>query len=349
MDKLINKVQNTRPENPPETTLIRMTLHATLLCAGALFCHLALAQTSAPADPKWPVKPIRVVVPFAAGSFTDTAARTVGNELGELLGQPVIVENKGGAGSTLGTDIVAKAAPDGYTFLVTDNSFAVAAALYEKLPYSASKDLSAVSLLADAPAMLVARPDLPAGTLGEAVDAIRKAPGAMTYGSGGQGSSAHLAMLAFLLQNNLEMTHVPFKGIAAAIVDVSAGRVDLAIGSIGSTSAQIRDRRLKGLAISGDARLAAFPDIPTFAEAGFKDYRMLYWFGMFAPAGTPPAIIDRLQQAIAKAVAAPRVREVFAAAGVRPAASTPEAFARIVSDEQARWADIISRARVKTE
>ena len=349
MDKLINKVQNTRPENTLETTMIRMTLRALLACSSALFCLTALAQTGAPPAPQWPVKPIRVVVPFAAGSFTDTAARTVGNELGALLGQPVIVENKGGAGSTLGTDIVAKAAPDGYTFLVTDNSFAVAPALYEKLPYSASKDLSAVSILADAPAVLVARPDLPARTLAEAIDAIRKDPGAMTYGSGGQGSSAHLAMLAFLLQNNLEMTHVPFKGIAAAIVDVSAGRVDMAIGSVGSTSAQLRDHRLKGLAVTGDAQLAAFPDIPTFAQAGFKDYRMLYWFGMFAPAGTPPAIIDRLHQAIAKAVAAPRVREVFEAAGVRPVASTPEAFARLVSGEQAQWADIISRAKVKAE
>ena len=349
MDKLINKVQNTRPENTLETSMIRKTLRAILACVGALFCHAVLAQASAPPAPQWPVKPIRVVVPFAAGSFTDTAARTAGNELGALLGQPVIVENKGGAGSTLGTDIVAKSAPDGYTFLVTDNSFAVAPALYEKLPYSASADLTAVSILADAPAMLVARPDLPARTLGEAVDAIRKDPGAMTYGSGGQGSSAHLAMLAFLLQNNLEMIHIPFKGIAAAIVDVSAGRVDLAIGSIGSTSAQLRDHRLKGLAITGDARLAAFPDIPTFAEAGFKDYRMLYWFGMFAPAGTPAAIIDRVQQAIARAVAAPRVREVFEAAGVRPASSTPQAFAKLVSGEQAQWADIISRAKVKAE
>ena len=349
MDKLINKGQNTRPENTLETGMIRKTLRTMVACAGTLLCHAALAQPSALQTPPWPVKPIRVVVPFAAGSFTDTAARTVGIELGTLLGQPVIVENKGGAGSTLGTDIVAKSAPDGYTFLVTDNSFAVAPALYEKLPYSASADLTAVSLLADSPAMLVARPDLPAGTLREVVDAIRKDPGAMTFGSGGQGSSAHLAMLAFLLQNNLEMNHIPFKGITAAIVDVSAGRVDLAIGSVGSTSAQLRDHRLKGLAVTGDARLAAFPDIPTFAEAGFRDYRMLYWFGMFAPAGTPAAIVDRMQQAIARAVATPRVREVFEAAGVRPTASTPQTFAKLVSNEQAQWADIISRAKVRAD
>lgn len=329
--------------------MIRTSLRAALAVAGALLCQATLAQSTGAAAPEWPVKAIRVVVPFAAGSFTDTAARTVGNELSVLLGQPVVVENKGGAGSTLGTDLVAKAAPDGYTFLVSDNSFAVAPALYEKLPYSPSADLTPVSLLADAPAMLVARPDLPARTLGEAVEAIRKNPGAMTYGSGGQGSSAHLAMLAFLLQNKLEMTHVPFKGIAAAIVDVSAGRVDFAIGSIGSTSAQVRDRRLKGLAITGDARLPALPDIPTFAEAGFKDYRMLYWFGMFAPAGTPAAIVNRMQQAIAQAVAAPKVRDVFQAAGVRPAASTPEAFGNLVKSEQAQWVDIIARAKVKAE
>jgi len=320
-----------------------------LLACAALVSAMFASQTGAFAQPApWPNKTIRVVVPFAPGSFTDTAARTVGAELTTLLGQTVVVENKGGAGSTLGTDVVAKAAPDGYTFLVTDNSFAVSAALYEKLPYQ-PKEIMQISLLADAPAVLVGRPDLQTKTLKETVDFARANPGKLTFGSGGQGSSAHLAMETFLLENKLEMVHVPFKGIAAAMVDVAAGRVDIAIGSVGSTSGYIKDNRLLGLAVSGDARQALFPNVPTFAEAGFPSYKMLYWFGMMAPAGTPPAIVERMQQEIAKAVTATKVKEVFGGAGVRATSTTPAAFTELVQNETALWSDVIKRAKIKTE
>ena len=317
-----------------------------LLAASLLFSMSTGVQAQSAAT--WPSKPIRVVVPFAPGSFTDTAARTVGAELTNLLGQPVVVENKGGAGSTLGTDVVAKAAPDGYTFLVTDNSFAVSAALYSKLPYQ-PKEIMQVSLLADAPAVLVGRPDLPTKTLKETLDASRANPGKMTFGSGGQGSSAHLAMEAFLMQNNIKMVHIPFKGIAAAMIDVAAGRVDIAIGSVGSTSGYIKDGRLLGLAVSGDTRQPIFPNVPTFAEAGYPGYKMMYWFGMMAPAGTPVAIIDRMQKEIAKAVTAAKVKEVFGGAGVRALSTTPAAFTELVQSETALWADVIKRANIKTE
>jgi len=327
---------------------LKHTIRSLLACA-ALASAMFASHTGAFAQPApWPNKTIRVVVPFAPGSFTDTAARTVGAELTTLLGQTVVVENKGGAGSTLGTDVVAKAAPDGYTFLVTDNSFAVSAALYEKLPYQ-PKEIMQISLLADAPAVLVGRPDLPTKTLKETVEFARANPGKLTFGSGGQGSSAHLAMETFLLENKLEMVHVPFKGIAAAMVDVAAGRVDIAIGSVGSTSGYIKDNRLLGLAVSGDARQALFPNVPTFAEAGFPSYKMLYWFGMMAPAGTPPAIVERMQQEIAKAVTATKVKEVFGGAGVRATSTTPAAFTELVQNETALWSDVIKRAKIKTE
>ena len=318
----------------------------TLIALGLLtaLTHLAHAQTK----DVWPSKPIRVVVPFAPGSFTDTAARTVGAELALQLGQPIVVENKGGAGSTLGTDFVAKAAPDGYTFLVTDNSFAVSAALYDKLPYQ-PKDLAQVSLLADAPAVLVARPNLAAKTLKEVVSMARANPGKMTFGSGGQGSSAHLAMEAFLLENKLEMTHIPFKGIAAAMVDVAAGRVDIAIGSVGSTSAYIKDGRLLGLAVSGTKRQDIFPNVPTFTEAGYPNYNMTYWFGMMAPAGTPADIVKRMQKAIASSVTNAKVKEVFGTAGVRPIATTPAAFTKMVQTETTLWSEVIQRAKIKPE
>lgn len=322
---------------------VKLATCAALVCATLIMPTTALAQPAA-----WPSKPIRVVVPFAPGSFTDTAARTVGAELTALLGQTVVVENKGGAGSTLGTDIVAKAAPDGYTFLVTDNSFAVSAALYDKLPYQ-PKEIMQVSLLAEAPAVLVGRPDLPTKTLKETIDFARANPGKLTFGSGGQGSSAQLAMEAFLLQNKVEMVHVPFKGIAAAMIDVAAGRIDIAIGSVGSTSGYIKDKRLLGLAVSGNERQAIFPEVPTFAQAGYPDYKMMYWFGMMAPAGTPPAIIERMQKEIARAVTATKVKEIFGGAGVRATSSTSAAFTTLVQDETALWSDVIKRAKIKAE
>ena len=333
-----------------------------LLSVGALALAplLAVAQSTAPAGlsnavvasspatPAWPTKPIRIVVPFGAGSFTDIAARTVGAELSAKLGQPIIVETKGGAGSTLGTDLVAKAAPDGYTFLVTDNSFAVSAALYEKLPYS-PKDIMQVSLLADAPAVLVGRPGLPVKTLKEVVELARSQPGKLTFGSGGQGSSAQLAMEAFLLQNKLELIHIPFKGIAPALMEVAADRVDIAISSVGTASAYLKDNRLLGLAVSSEKRHPNMPNVPTFTEAGFSSYKMMYWFGMMAPAGTPPAIIDRMQKEIVKAVATPKVVEVFAATGVRAISTSPATFTKMVQSETTLWSEVITRAKIKQE
>ena len=255
----------------------------------------------------WPNKVIRFVVPFAAGSFTDTAARVVGAEITKHTGQSVIIENKGGAGSTLGTDTVAKAQPDGYTFLVTDNSFAVSTALYDKLPYNPQKDLSPVSLLAEAPAVLVARLNLPQKNLKDIVQTAKINNNAYSYGSGGIGSSAHLAMESFLSQNNIKMTHIPFKGIASAILDVVADRVDLAIGSVGSTAPFIRDGKLIGIAVSGNQRNPLFQQVPTFAQAGFPNYKMMYWFGVLAPSGTSNEIIEKMHQEIVYAIQTPQV------------------------------------------
>lgn len=299
---------------------------------------------SSPGKPAWPIKPIHIIVPFAVGSFTDIAARTVGAELATKLGQSVIIENKGGADSSLGTDLVAKAAPDGYTFLVTDNSFAVAAALHEKLPYS-PKDLMQVSLLADAPAVFVGRPHLVTKTLKEVVEFARNEPGKLTSGSSGLGSSGQLAMEAFLLQNKLQVTHVPFKGIEAALTAVAADRIDIAISSISAVSPYIKEGRLLGMAVSSEKRHASIPNVPTFTEAGFSSYKMMYWFGMMAPAGTSPAIIDRMQKEITKAVANQQVIDTFAATGVRAIATSPATFTKMVHSETMLWAEVNTRAK----
>jgi tripartite-type tricarboxylate transporter receptor subunit TctC len=305
---------------------------------------LCFAQSS---NNAWPQKVIKIIVPFAPGSFTDTAARVVGAEITKHTGQTVIVDNKGGAGSTLGTDAVAKSNPDGYTFLLTDNSYAVSTALYDKLPYQPNKDIVQVSLVAEAPAVLVGRLNLPQKNVKEIVQTAQQNPNAYSFGSGGIGSSAHLAMEAFLSQNNLKMTHIPFKGIASAILDVVADRVDLAIGSVGSTAPFIKDGKLQGLAVSGSLRNPLLPQVPTFAQAGYPNYKMMYWFGVMAPAGTPAEIIKRMNYEISLAIQTPQVIEVFKSAGVNPTSNSPSEFSKLVKEESQMWFEIIKKSDIK--
>ena len=317
-----------------------------------LACALAisLGVGAMPAHSQtWPSKTVRIIVPFAAGSFTETAARAIGAELSNQTGQPFIIETRGGAGSTLGTDAVAKAAPDGHTLLFTDNSFAVSSALYAKLPYDPDKDIIKVSTAAEAPAVIMVRQDLAPKNLKELVELARKQPKGLTFGSGGQGSSAHLAVELFFSGVDAELTHVPYKGVAAAILDLIAGRIDVGLSSVGSAAQHIKGGRVRGLAVAGKERHPLLPEVPTFAEAGYPDYNMIYWFGFMAPGGTPPAVITQLQQGIAKAVEQPKVRDAFAGAGVRAVASQPAEFTRRVEDEARTWKRVISRAGIKTE
>lgn len=307
---------------------------------------LALAAT---AQTNWPTKPVRIVVPFAAGSFTETAARAIGAELSNQLGQAFIVETKGGAGSTLGTDIVAKSAPDGYTLLLTDNSFAVSTALYPKLAYDPDKDLVKVSTVAEAPAVLMVKGDAPYKSLKELVEHAQKQPRNLTYGSGGQGSSAHLAIELFFSSVNAELTHVPYKGVAAALLDLMAGRIDVGLSSAGSAAQHIKGGKLKGLAVVGKERHPLIPEVPTFSEAGYGHYGMVYWFGLMAPANVPPAILNKLQQALVKAVEQPKVMEVFAATGARAVATSSAEFTRKVDEEVRVWKSVVNKAGIKVE
>ena len=328
-----------------EFVMVSKRIRTTLL---GLTCALALSA-QAQAQAPWPNKPVRIIVPFAAGSFTDTAARAIAQELSSELGQPFVVESRGGAGSTLGTDIVAKAAPDGYTLLVTDNSFAISAALYDKLPYDPVKDIVKISTVAESPAVLMVRQDLPAKNLKELVDFAIPQPKKLTYGSGGQGSSAHLGMELFYAGAQVEATHVPYKGIAAAFVDLIAGHIDTVVASAGSSAGHIRGGKVRGLAVTGKARHPLLPAVPTFAEAGFPDFNMTYWFGLMAPTGVPAPVLSRLQQGVARAVQQPKVIDAFTAAGARAVASTPAEFAKRVEDETRVWKGVITRAGVKPE
>jgi tripartite-type tricarboxylate transporter receptor subunit TctC len=297
----------------------------------------------------WPTKTVRIVVPFAPGALNDVAARALALELSEQLGQQFVVENRGGAAGTLGTDMVAKAAPDGHNLVFTDNSFMISAGLYQKLPYDPLKDLVPVTLAVEAPAILVARLELPAKSVHEVVALAKAKPATLTFGSGGQGSSAHLATELLLTQAGIEMVHVPFKGVAAALAEVVGGRVDVTISSVGGALGHVKGAKVRPLAVTGKERLAALGEVPTFAESGYPDYDMVYRFGLLAPGGTPPALVARLRDEVAKAGAKQRVRELLAPQGARMVASTPAEYAALIEREIRTWKAVIQKAGVKVE
>ena len=310
---------------------------------------LVLALACAPAFAQWPNKVVRIVVPFAPGALTDVAARSIALELGQQLGQQFVVENKGGAGGTLGAADVAKSAPDGHTLVFTDNSYMISASLYPKLPYDPVKDLMPVTLAVEAPAIMVARLELPAKSLREMLDLAKAKPRTLTFGSGGQGSSAHLATELMFNQAGVELVHVPFKGVAAALAETVGGRIDVTISSVGGAVGHVKGGKVRPLALTGKERIALLPEVPTFAESGFPDYDMVYRFGMLAPAGTPQPVVARLQQEIAKAVQTQKVRDFLATQGARPVGSSPAEYGAIIQREIGMWRGVIQKAGVTVQ
>ncbi|EHL96194.1 hypothetical protein HMPREF9946_04908 [Acetobacteraceae bacterium AT-5844] len=315
-----------------------------------LLSALALAPLAAPALAQpWPPRPVRIVVPFAPGSFTDAAARLVAVELTGQLGQQVVVENLTGAGGTLGVSTVVRADPDGTTLLLTDNSLAISPGLYRKLPYDPLKDLAQISRVADSPSILLVRPGLGVKTLEELLDLLKRRPGEITFGSGGQGSSAHLAMELMLNVAGRRALHVPFRGVAAAIVEVISGRVDMAIASLASGVANVRNGALVGLGVTGAQRSSLLPEVPTFAEAGLPRYDMSYWWGLAAPAATPRPVIERLNQEVVRACGQRRLQDAFLQQAATAATSTPEEITRFLDHEIGVWREVIARAGVSLE
>lgn len=322
-----------------------MIQRRTLLLAGLplLIARPALAQSG------WPERPVRIVVPFAAGSFTDIAARLLATELTDQIGQPVVVENRGGGGSTAGTQAVARAEPDGYTLVLSDISLSISPAIYPKLPYDPLTDLAFISRIADSPALLIVRPGLGVRGLADLIALGKGKPGELTFGSGGPGSSAHMAMELFLDTAGIKALHVPFRGIAAAINEMVGGRVDMAIGSLASGLAQVQAGTLIGLGITGAARNPLLPDVPTFAEAGLPKFNVPYWFALAAPAGTPAPVIERLNREVLRACAQPRLREAFARQAALAVTSTPAEMTEHVAREIAVWRDIVTRANISIQ
>lgn len=315
----------------------------------ALLIAAALGTTAATAQ-DYPAKPIRFVVPFAAGGSTDIIARSVGGKLTERWGQPVVVDNKPGAATTIGTDFVAKSPADGYTILLTPAPFVIAQYAYPKLPYDSRRDFAPVSLLLKIPLVVATNPQvLDAKTLGAFVAALKARPGKVDYGSPGNGSLSHLAVELFRLQSGIEATHVPYKGSAPVVVDLVAGRVAFTFTGPLEVQSHVKAGKLAVLAVALPDRLSYWPEIPTFKEAGFPDYEASFWFGVVAPAATPREIVERLSAALVAAVKAPDVADKLVALGAEIAGTSPDGYARFLAAEHARWSQAVKAANVKID
>lgn len=308
-----------------------------------------LAFTAA-AQEAYPTKPVRLVVPFPAGGGSDTIARVVGQKLGERLGQQFVVDNRTGAGGSIGAEAVARALPDGYTLLLGSTSEIVQYPnVNPKISYDSQRDFAPVSLVGSVPLVLVVHPSVPARSVQELIALARARPGELNFSSAGNGSTTHLAVELLVLAAGIRMTHVPYKGSPPAVTDLVAGRVQLGIPTMPAVLAFIKDGRLRALGVSTAKRSAALPDVPSIREGGVPDYDTALWTGIFAPAGTPAAILSKLQSEIRVAVADQHVRETLAKQGAEPLTSTPEEFSAFIRSELARWAKVVKDANVKAD
>lgn len=313
------------------------------------FALVAAFSTTHAQTGKWPEKTVRIVTPFGPGGGTDIFARIVAQRLSETLGQQFIVENRPGAGSTLGTEHVARAPADGYTFLMTSASFSFSPGLYAKLRYDSINDFTRVSQVVQVPHVIVVIPSLPVKDLQGLVRLARERPGEVLYASAGAGSAMHLAGALFGIVTKTQLTHVPYKGGGATATAVMGGEATTAFNTIETVLGLLRANRLRPLAVSTRERAPALPDVPTAIEAGYKSYEVIGWFGLMAPAGTPPAIVEKLSAEVAKAMATPAIRERTTEQGATPVGSTPAQFERFVRDEVARWTRIIQKAGIKLD
>jgi tripartite-type tricarboxylate transporter receptor subunit TctC len=313
----------------------------------ALACAVVAPQVIAQA---WPTKPVKWVVPFAPGGTTDILARTIGEKLAVALGQPVIVENKPGAGGGLGADFVAKSAPDGYTVLGgTISTNAINATLYKELPYDPVKDFVPITLIARVPNMLVVNNDVPAKTVAELIALMKKNPGKYTFASSGNGTSQHLSGELFKGMAGVDMQHIPYKGSPPALQDVMGGSVTMTFDNITTAWPLAKGGKLRALGVTTARRSPAAPEVPTIAEAGVTGYEIGSWQGVFAPAGTPPAIVKRLNAEIVKIINLPEVQEKLLVLGAEPVGNSSEEFTVFVKAEVVKWGDVVKKSGARVD
>lgn len=297
----------------------------------------------------YPAKPVRIVSPFAAGGGNDAFVRTLAPRLGELLKQQIVVDNRAGANGIVGTEVAARAAPDGYTIALIPSGHAVNASLYRKLPFDSIRDFTPISLAGSSPLVLAVHPSLPARNVKELIALARARPTQLTYGSAGVGSSGHLAGALFDAITGTKMTHIPYKGMAFAVTDLIGGQVSMTFGTTLSVIPHVRTGRLRALAVTGAERTPALPDLVTVAEAGVRGYEAGLWYGFVGPARMPADIVRRLNTDIVAVLAMPEIRERLASQGVDAKSSSPEEFSKLMVTDIERWARVIERAGLKAE
>ena len=308
-------------------------------------------STAAMAQAQWPERPVRVVVPFPAGGATDLVSRVITQRMSQDLGQQMLVDNKAGAGGTIGSAEVARAAPDGYTVLFTTSStHAISPHLMPRLSYDATKDFTPVAHLANAPSVLLVTSSLPVKNLAEFIAYAKANPGKLNYATSGNGTVVHLNSLAFSAQAGVEMTHVPYKGTAQSIPDLVSGQVQVLFDSLPTGMPHVVSGKVRALGVTSEKRTALAPDLPALAESGLPGFSSVTWFGVYLPAGAPPALVDRVNQAFTRAVQSPEVKATLAKQGIDTAApGTPAQFSAMVKADSARWAEVIRKHKISIE
>jgi tripartite-type tricarboxylate transporter receptor subunit TctC len=317
----------------------------------ALLATALAAPRIAAAQDAWPNRPVRVIVPFTPGGSTDILARALSAELQDTLGQPFVVENRGGAGGTLGSEVVARAAPDGYTLMMGHiGTLAVNPSLYRNLSFDTVTSFQPIVLVAIVPNILAVNPrKVPVSNVQEFIALAKRRPGALTYGSGGNGSAAHIAAVAFMDATGIEMTHVPYRGTGPMMTDLIAGTIDLTMTGGPPVLPPIRAGQLRALGVSALQRLSSAPELPTIAEQGVPGFDATQWYGLVAPAGTPRAIVDRINAESARILRGDKLRPRLEGEGADPAPGTPEQFRELIVAERQRWGELIRRANVQAD
>lgn len=324
-------------------TPLRALLAVTVAAVTAASAPAVLAQA-------WPNKPITFVVPFPPGGGTDAFARPLSAQLTKQLGRQVVIDNRGGAGGTVGASIAAKAAPDGYTFFIGAVHHAIAPSFYPKLDYDIEKDLVPMTVIARPPQVIVVNPNrVPATDLKSLIEQMRKSPGKMNYGSAGNGTSHHLAGELFKQLSKTFVVHIPYRGAGPALQDLIAGNVDMMFDGLGSSAQHIRSGRIRALAVAAPQRVAAFPNLPTAAEAGLPGYEVATWYGIWAVKGTPKEIVDRMVDEVTKALASQEVRDAWALNGSDIPSVSQAEFARFLNTEIKRWAQVTKTSGAKLD
>ncbi len=307
-----------------------------------MLCGAALAQG-------YPNRPVRIVVPFAAGGPADNYARFLSQRLQESLGQTFVVDNKPGGGSVIGTDIVAKAAPDGYTLLLMSNTHTVNETLLPSKPFALTRDFAGIAPINYSDLVLVAHPSLPASNIKELLKLAKDRPGKLNYASSGPGTPYHMAGELFKSMSGVYLVHIPYRGSSGARTDVMGGQVDLMFDAVTTMAEQAKAGKVKALATTGLQRSSVLPDVPTVHEAGVPNYEATIWLGLMAPKGTPRAVVERLNEAVSKIASQPEVRQQWGKQGATPMVMTPAAFDKYIQDDIAKWARVIKSANIKAE